>query len=111
MVIKRKRKKRRKRRKRIARTLKTGGLVAVETIEEQRKKFPKELLDAFIAVKNSKWENEELYEEYLIESRRFLGEEKSKDRIESGTLVVLLTRATLDIYDGKKTEKEKDEEN
>ena len=97
MAIKKKRKKRKKRKlKRI--TYSTGKFAPVETLTELKKKFPKELLDAFIAVKESDWD-EEIYEEYVIEVRRFLGEEKADDRIESGKLVVQLAKITMNDVD------------
>jgi len=92
MAVKKKRKKRKF--KRI--TYSTGKMAPVETLTELKKKFPKELLDVFIAVKESDWD-EEVYEEYVIEARRFLGEEKADDRIESGKLVVQLSKIIMNM--------------
>ena len=113
-------KKKRKRRKRVAfDKIRTKDIPVVESREEQRKKFPKELINAFLNLDKTAilikeygiefydW-TEEAHELYQIEAEKYLGD-KADDPIESGRLVVLLTKATMDIRDGKKkkTKKEK----
>ena len=96
-------KKRRKRRPRIA----PGSSNEPATPEERRKKFPKALVEAFIAVSNDRWEDEDLYQVYVEHAQKYLGKKKFADRIESGRLIVLLARATMDIREKKKTTKSK----
>lgn len=67
------------------------------TPEEQRSFFPSSLVEAFLNASNAKWKDHGLYEEYKKEAVKYLGEEKSKDRIELGCLTVKLTNATSDI--------------
>jgi len=98
-------KKRRKRKPRISK----GKLVPIESPQEQRKKLPKELIDAYLAVKESGWEDEDLYQLYKIEADKYLGK-VADDRLESGRLVVVLAKATMDLYNGKAKKEEKEEE-
>lgn len=106
----------RKRRSRISKT----KLVPVETPTEQRKKFPKELLNAYLNLDKTKvlgsdydfeyyeW-TEEAYELYGAEAKKYLGD-KAEDPIESGKLIVHLSRATMDMRDGKKEKTKKQTE-
>lgn len=108
-----------KRKRRAPRISKSVSLKDVETPEEQRKKFPKKLLAAFINLGETKvrgtmydfeyyeW-SEEAYELYRIEAKKYLGG-LINDPIESGRLVVRLSKATMDLHDEqkKKTKKEK----
>ena len=73
------RKKRRKRRKRIARG---GGLVKIEAPVEQRKKFPKKLINAYLNLEKIQW-TEEAYAFYAEEAKKYLGD-NINDRIASG---------------------------
>jgi hypothetical protein len=108
-----------RRRKRKSRTSKIK-LVKVETLAEQRKKLPKELIDAFINLDKTKVRGTEFdfeyyewtegaYKLYEIEAKKYLGE-NAEDRIESGKLIVALTRATMGIRDGKQQKSSKEKE-
>lgn len=95
---------RRKRRNKIAK------IKAQEPVskEEERKAFPKSLIKSFIEISNDGWNDENLYQDYLDQAHKYLGK-KRKDKVESGKLIVLLSRATSDLRDVKKqkTKKEK----
>lgn len=114
MAVKKKRKKRR-----AVGVSKSTSFKESETCAEQRKKFPKKLINSFVNLSENKvlgtlydfeyyeW-SEEAYELYRIEVKKYLGK-LADDPIESGRLVVELSRATMDLRDGqkKKTKKEK----
>jgi hypothetical protein len=112
-----KKRKRRRRRRKIYGVSPTKTPMVVETKAEQRAKFPKKLLDAFLNLDKTAvltkeygiefydW-TEEAHELYEIEARKYLGD-KADDRIESGRLIVLLSKATMDIRDGKKKKEKK----
>jgi len=95
-------KRKRKRRKRIDYGVSAKGKLSdVETREQMRAKFPPELVSAFVKICEADWEDDELYEQYKVQEVAYLGEEKSSDAIESGKLVVQLSRATMDIVKKK----------
>lgn len=91
-----------KKRKR-ARRIKASAVV-VETPAQQRKSLPGPLVKAFVAISGDRWEDETLYKKYKKEALKYLGKEKAEDPIESGRLVVRLTKATLDIVEKKPNE-------
>ena len=78
-----------------------------KTNSEERKAFPKELIDAYLKISKAKWEDDDLYELYRKQVIKYLGEEKAKDRIESGKVTVLLCRATSDLRDEQTQSKKK----
>lgn len=98
-------KRRRKRKNKIINT-KVSNLSTINR-EEERKKFPKKLVEAFLNLNRTKikvkengikydtW-TDEAYELYNIEARKYLGA-KADDNIENSKLVVLLSRATMDV--------------
>lgn len=101
-------KKRRKRKSRLPKT----SLKEPETPTQQRKKFPKALVNAYLNLDKTKVKVKELgiehyawtdeaYEAYAAEARKYLGD-KADDSIESGKLIVLLHRATADKKGKKK---------
>ena len=107
----------RKKRKKSAFKIKSTNLVPIISPEEQRKKFPKELLDAFLnldktAILTKKYGiefydwAEEAHELYEIEAEKYLGD-KINDRIKSGRLVVSLSKATVDLNNDKKQKRKK----
>ena len=96
-----------KRRRRTSRV--SAAKVPVETPAEKRKKFPEELVEAFVAISMVHWESDELYEKYKEEATKFLGETKIKDPIESGRLVVNLARATMDNEELRKAKEKRHE--
>jgi hypothetical protein len=110
-------KKRRRRKSKLRIT--TKNLKPVESKEEQLKKFPKKLVKAFLnldktavlvkeyGIKFYDW-TEKAYDLYTEEAIKYLGKNKAKDPIESGKLIVLLSRATMDVCNGKKTKKKKE---
>ena len=110
--------KKKKRRKKREYKIRSTHLAPVISPEEQRKKFPKELLKVFldlgrtsIKVKESgvqydMW-TDKAYDLYMTEAKKYLGE-KINDRTECGKLIVLLSKATMDLRYGK-TKKEKKE--
>ena len=75
------------------------------TKSEERKAFPKSLVTAFIAISKNKWNDESLYKKYVAKARDYLGD-KYSDKIESGKLIVLLSRATSDLRNVKTKKKE-----
>ena len=101
--------KKKKRRRRKFKYVKSSGksLVPIETPEQLRAKFPAELVNAFIRVKKTKFEDEKVYRKYAKLSRKYLGD-KADDKIEFGRLVVLLSKATVNMLDKKKTKNKKD---
>ena len=97
-----------KRRKRRSTIRKSSKLGEPKTKKEERKKFPKELIETYLAVRND-WENDELYLKYKEESKKYLGD-KWNDKLEDGRLIVLLHVATTDLHDVKK-KKQKENQN
>lgn len=95
-------KKRRKRRSRLPKATNHEP----ETHAEQRKKFPEALVKSFLAIANNGWEDEKLYEKFVKEKKKYLGK-LYEDKIEQGKLVVLLSRATMDLREQKPTKKTK----
>lgn len=95
----------RKRRKRKSR-VSSIKVQPEETYKDQRKAFPKELIDAFIAVSSTRWEDEDLYEVYVNHAKKYLGN-KWEDRIEQGRLTVLLSRATTDLREEQNGQEQK----
>lgn len=75
--------------------------IPVETKKQMRAKLPAKLIKAFIRVKETDFEDAKVYSVYAKLSKEYLGD-KASDKIESGRLVVLLTKATMDIFDKKK---------
>lgn len=99
MAAKRK-KKRRKRKSKYAVTI-GKTMVSKETSEQMCAKFPAKLVKAFIKVRETDFENEKVYRAFAKLERAYLGDE-ADDRIESGKLIVLLAKATMDMFDNKK---------
>lgn len=108
-------KKRRKRRSRF----RSINFLEVKSKVEQRKKFPKKLIKTFIDLDRTsvlvkkygiefyEW-TKKAYKLYITEAEKYLGKKKLEDKIESGKLVVLLAKATMDIRDEQnKAKKEK----
>lgn len=107
-------KKKRKRRKRTSK-IKSISVPEIENKSEERKKFPKELINAFINMCKSKtkirdygieyysW-TDKSYKKFKAEADKFLGKNAS-DPLENGKLVVLLSKATMDLRDVKKEKK------
>jgi len=97
-----KKKKRKKRKPRYNKSISTkGALVPVETPEEMRKEFPQDLIDTYLEVLATDFENEKVYKKWNKLAKKFLGD-KADDPIEDGKLVVRLTRATMDIRPAKR---------
>jgi len=109
-------KKRRRKRRASFDKIRTKTVPIIESREELRKAFPKELIKAFLnldktavltkedGIEYYAW-TDEAHELYLEEAKKYLGN-KADDPIESGRLVVLLSKATMDLRDVK-TKKEK----
>lgn len=108
--------KRRRKQRRLARI----KLVPVETYTEQRKKFPKGLINTFInldktKVKGTKFDfkyyewTKKAYKLYEIEAKKYLGKD-FEDKLESGRLIVLLTKATADLRNVKQQKSSKKKE-
>lgn len=95
-------KKRRKRRSAIRRS----KIEEPISKKEERKKFPKKLIEAYLAVRDN-WENDELYLKYQEETKKYLGD-KWGDRLEDSRLVVLLHVVTADLHNGKKEKNKKE---
>lgn len=87
-------KKRKTRRSRVS-----GTKADVKTYAQQRESFPESLVKAFVAVSNSGWEDDKLYEKYVRERNKYL--KTPEDPIEESRLVVNLARATMDIREGQ----------
>lgn len=75
-------------------------------VEEEQEEFPVALLKAFIKVAESDWSEKE-HKAYLKQARKYIGD-LIDDSIESGKLVVKLSKATNHlISDGIKKTKAK----
>lgn len=106
--------KKRKRRKKREYKIRSTHLAPIISPEKQREKFPKKLIDTFLNLNktsikdyNTKTYNwtDKAYDFYMIEAKKYLGE-KSNNRTECGKLIVLLSKATMDLrYGEKKKEK------
>lgn len=94
--------------KRRKRRIPVTKAVDPETCKEQREKFPKELVNAFIKLdKTAKLISENgiihyawtdrAYKQYAAEAIKYLGKTDAADPILTGRLVVLLSKATFDI--------------
>jgi len=70
------------------------------TPEEIINAFPKGLVDAFIATAIDDWKSQKIYGKYCEQAKKYLGR-KYNDSIDSGRLVVLLSKATRDIIEEK----------
>ena len=81
--------------KRKSRYTKIAPKLINQTCAELRKEFPERLVAAFIALHDSGYGDKE-HKKYTKEATVFLGD-KIKDPIESGQLIVRLTKATFDI--------------
>lgn len=66
-----------------------------------KKKPPKSLIEAYKKIYSADWESEELYEKYRQEVEKHLGKKKSKDRAETGKLLIDLYRIVNNIGDGE----------
>lgn len=100
-----KRKKRKKRRSRYKGIkLPTNPIAIDEAPAKLREEFPQKLIDAFVAVCLSDW-TDRAYKKYTKQARAFLGKDKHEDPIESGTLVVKLSRACRDLTNAHKKAK------
>lgn len=74
------------------------------------KEYPKTLVDAFVACKKNKWEDEPTYLKFKEQSNAYL-KGKADETIEHSKLVVELARATMNLFRGKEdVEKEKTKE-
>lgn len=78
-----------------------------ETCEDLRKEFPQKLVDLFVQMHDSNYDDEKIYNKYKKESNIFL-KNLSEDKIEQSKLIVRLTKATFDLVKKEaKNEKEK----
>ena len=102
-------KRKKKRKKRVSRYkgigISTNPNAPAETPEMMRKKFPEKLIQAFVNVVVSNWDDK-MYKKYTKQAKAFLGE-KFEDKIDSGRLVVRLSRASSDLIDEIKKKRKK----
>jgi hypothetical protein len=82
--------------KRKSRYTKIAPNLIDQTCAELRKEFPERLIAAFVALHDSDYNDDKLYRKYSKESAAFLGD-KAADLLESGKLLVRLTKATFDM--------------
>lgn len=97
---------RRKRRRAKYKTKSISKTYVEKTPSAQRKEFPKELIEAFVKVSISEWD-EKLYKKYNKRVKEFLGKKKAEDKVETGKLVVLLSRMCRDLTEEIKKKQKK----
>jgi len=75
-----------------------------QTCEDLRKEFPAKLISLFVKLHDSKYGEKE-HKKYKKEAAEFL-KGKAEDAIEQGKLIVRLAKATFDLVEEEKHEKE-----